>query len=300
VLCNRRAGTEEERMFALGRLLVGATAIATLVASFVTVPDAIAAAPAASEPGMEQQLLDAVNADRVQAGVPPLLVDPRLSAIARQRDQYMIDHGFFSHCVDGQPACAPEQLHFGMLLSQAGLGGHAGAENLAANNAAEQVAASTTNSQWLNSPHHRSALMDPQYNATGLSALCCTTMQGAGGVRFVAEIFQAYPADVLAALQPAPSLAVGPGCQFVLGFQALHDLAPAAISECVDSQAFAANGDAQQHTTQGLLVWRKADNWTAFTNGAQTWINGPSGLVTRANTARFSWEANPQGLPLAG
>jgi len=47
-----------------------------------------------------------------------------------------------------------------------------------------------------------------------------------------------------------------------------------------------------------LLAWRKADNWTAFTNGYWTWINGPSGLVKRLNTQRYSWEANPENLPL--
>ena len=47
-----------------------------------------------------------------------------------------------------------------------------------------------------------------------------------------------------------------------------------------------------QQTTGGLLVWRKADNWTAFTDGYRTWINGPNGLVQRLNTERFEWEAD--------
>ena len=51
-------------------------------------------------------------------------------------------------------------------------------------------------------------------------------------------------------------------------------------------------GDSVQQTTGGLLVWRKADNWTAFTDGYRTWINGPNGLVQRLNTERFEWEAD--------
>lgn len=39
------------------------------------------------------------------------------------------------------------------------------------------------------------------------------------------------------------------------------------VGNCTDNRAFAANGDAQQHTTNGLMAWRKADNWTTFTNG---------------------------------
>ncbi len=89
-------------------------------------------------------------------------------------------------------------------------------------------------------------------------------------------------------------------CQFVLGFAALHNLASAVVGDCLDNQTFSSNGDAQQHTTGGLLVWRKVDNWTAFTDGYRTWINGPNGLQQRLNTERFSWEANPNGLPDAG
>jgi plastocyanin len=39
-------------------------------------------------------------------------------------------------------------------------------------------------------------------------------------------------------------------------------------------------------------VWRKADNWTAFTDGHQTWLNGPFGLQRRLNTTRFAWEGD--------
>lgn len=80
-------------------------------------------------------------------------------------------------------------------------------------------------------------------------------------------------------------------CRYLLGFQTLHDAAPNQVGDCVDDQAYASNGDARQHTTAGLLVWRKADNWAAFTNGYQTWIEGPTGLAARLNTERFPWEA---------
>ncbi|GEM_PF-3370943 len=92
-----------------------------------------------------------------------------------------------------------------------------------------------------------------------------------------------------------------PACDFILGFKTLHELVPADVGGCLDNQAFAANGDALQHTTGGLLVWRKADNWTAFTNGYMTWINGPTGLVSRLNSERFPWEeaAAPSPTPVA-
>jgi hypothetical protein len=57
------------------------------------------------------------------------------------------------------------------------------------------------------------------------------------------------------------------------------------------------SGNAAQRTTRGLLVWRKADNWTAFTDGFRTWIGGPAGLETRLNTQRFAWEADAAAFP---
>jgi hypothetical protein len=87
-------------------------------------------------------------------------------------------------------------------------------------------------------------------------------------------------------------------CAFVLGFKALHDLMPARVGVCRDNERYdPTSGDAVQHTSGGLLVWRKADNGTAFTDGSQTWVLGPLGLQQRPNGRRFRWEANPAHLP---
>ena len=83
------------------------------------------------------------------------------------------------------------------------------------------------------------------------------------------------------------------GCQFVRGFKTLRDLVGSHIvGECLENEHYNAIGDSNQRTTGGLLAWRKADNWTAFTDGYRTWINGPNGLVQRLNTERFEWEAD--------
>lgn len=87
-------------------------------------------------------------------------------------------------------------------------------------------------------------------------------------------------------------------CTFKLGFQAIASLIPDIVGACLEDERFnLANGNAEQRTTRGLLVWRKADNWTAFTNGATTWINGPDGLESRPNDERFAWENDPVGRP---
>ncbi len=80
------------------------------------------------------------------------------------------------------------------------------------------------------------------------------------------------------------------GAQFNLGFKALADQIPEVVGLPVENEHYGANGDSLEQTTTGLMVWRKADNWTAFTDGSKTWINGPSGVQSRDNNDRFDWE----------
>ena len=88
-------------------------------------------------------------------------------------------------------------------------------------------------------------------------------------------------------------------CQFVLGFATLHNLIPQIVGQCLENEHHnPTNGDGLQMTTNGLLVWRKADNFTAFTDGYRTWVNGPFGLQMRLNSQRFFWEWNPEKLPV--
>jgi zinc/manganese transport system substrate-binding protein len=100
----------------------------------------------------------------------------------------------------------------------------------------------------------------------------------------------------------APAAAVGTEpCQFQLGFATIKAMIPNQVGSCLDNESFNPdNGDTLQHTTIGLLVWRKSDNWTAFTDGYKSWINGPRGLQERLNSERFDWEFNADGLPVVG
>ncbi len=118
-------------------------------------------------------------------------------------------------------------------------------------------------------------------------------LHGAPGVGMFGTIVvtPAQPAAAATATISSPSASARP-CTFVLGFQTLHDLIPDIVGDCTaDETHNPDNGDALQQTTHGLLVWRKADNWTAFTDGTTTWINGPYGLQSRPNSERFDWEA---------
>jgi hypothetical protein len=105
---------------------------------------------------------------------------------------------------------------------------------------------------------------------------------------------------VLASLPATVPAAHAADCRFVLGFAALEQMIPQQVGLCLDDEQHnPANGDGLQHTTGGLLVWRKADNWTAFTDGYRTWINGPHGVQERLNSQRFPWEADAGQYPPA-
>jgi hypothetical protein len=99
----------------------------------------------------------------------------------------------------------------------------------------------------------------------------------------------AYLNQVLEVFEPQP-------CSFTLGFAAIHGQLPDVVGRCVaDETHDPLSGDAMQETTNGVLMWRKADNCIAFTDGSSTWVNGPSGLQNRPNDQRFDWEQGAQG-----
>jgi hypothetical protein len=82
--------------------------------------------------------------------------------------------------------------------------------------------------------------------------------------------------------------------EYKLGFKALADQIPGVVGiPLEDEHHNPLNGDALQRTSKGLMVWRKADNQTLFTNGHMSWVNGPLGLQSRLNSERFDWEAEP-------
>ena len=109
-------------------------------------------------------------------------------------------------------------------------------------------------------------------------------------------VIRAVVAVAILVSAAANTFAQQQSCTFQLGFATLHDLIPDIVGGCLDNQSFdPVTGDALQHSTNGLLVWRKSDNFTAFTDGARSWVNGPFGLQERLNNQRFEWEPNPDG-----
>jgi phosphohistidine phosphatase SixA len=103
------------------------------------------------------------------------------------------------------------------------------------------------------------------------------------------------------AATPAPSLAASPvaspvACQFALGFAELRDRVGAAtVGNCLeDERQIPGNGNTEQRTTTGLLVFRALDQRMLFVGANQTWIGRDGTVVTRPNDQRFDWEGDRQ------
>ncbi|MGE5619940.1 MAG: CAP domain-containing protein [Sphingomonadaceae bacterium] len=92
----------------------------------------------------------------------------------------------------------------------------------------------------------------------------------------------------VAATEPAAIAQSKP--QFRLGFKTLAELIPKVVGVPLSEEQADSDGNSIQMTSTGLMVWIKSTNWTAFTDGFWTWINGPFGLQRRTNEQRFDWE----------
>ena len=93
------------------------------------------------------------------------------------------------------------------------------------------------------------------------------------------------------------------GCSFTLGFRALQEQIPEIVGDCLENEHFeASTGNTLQRTTGGLLVWRKADNWTAFTDGATTWRGWRAVAMTSGSPGRSPGRSrsSPWGCRLLG
>ncbi|MBI2953235.1 MAG: ABC transporter substrate-binding protein [Chloroflexi bacterium] len=100
---------------------------------------------------------------------------------------------------------------------------------------------------------------------------------------------------ILAPTTRAASAVAAEECRIELGFATLRDLISQAegmdvVGNCLENVHYTALGDGLQRAVGGLLVWRKASNWTGFSDGHQTWISGPFGLEKRLNSDRLPWE----------
>lgn len=230
---------------------------------------------ASADAGFEGRVLELVNQERTSRSLPALTVAGELQGSARGYAAAMASGGFFAH--NGPDGSTPtSRIESAGYRDWSFVG-----ENLAGGQSSPEAVVTS----WMNSPGHRKNVLSPDAREIGIGHLF---QPGTKYGHYWVQHFGARAGAPLASRAlPAPQS----GCAFTLGFKALRDQIPGVVGACLeDVHHNPANGDGLQRTAGGLLVWRKADNFTAFTDGHRSWVNGPYGVQARLNSERFAWE----------
>jgi uncharacterized protein YkwD len=109
----------------------------------------------------EARLIELVNSGRVSAGLSPVTLDNDLVGLALSRSTDMATRNYYSHIT-------PEGKDFIDLMREAGMPFKFTGEVLSKNNHPDQIAADRTYAAWMNSPSHRTIIMDPRYTWVGV------------------------------------------------------------------------------------------------------------------------------------
>jgi len=146
-----------------------AAALLVIGASFAAFLPALGQAPPASRPAALQdippleelgrRLFETANRERVSRGLPALRSDPALEALAREQSEDMARLGLLAH-LSGTGDTLTERLR------KAGVYFTANAENVARSDSFDPE---LLHESFMNSPEHRKALLNPEFDETGMA-----------------------------------------------------------------------------------------------------------------------------------
>ena len=107
----------------------------------------------------EEIVLELLNRDRANNGLPPLMLDPELSRIARIKSQDMKDNRYFAHLSPTYGTAGQMLTHFGYAYNGAG-------ENIAHHATVEKSQAA-----FMSSPGHRANILGRQWVKVGIGVV---------------------------------------------------------------------------------------------------------------------------------
>ena len=146
------------------------------IAAAISVTFLVAApAQAATLSSVERSLLQEINRVRSAHGAPPLRVDDKLQHAARAHSIDMMRRGYFSHG------------DFSGRLQRFGARGATMAENIGMGSGSYGTARGLVQ-MWLNSPGHRTNMLNPAFRRIGVG-VATGTFQGYGGSRVATTDF---------------------------------------------------------------------------------------------------------------
>lgn len=108
---------------------------------------------------LELRVVTLVNQQRANNGLPALKLNWEVSRVARYKSQDMIDKKYFDHQSPTYGSPFNMMENFGIKFSAAG-------ENIAYG----QKTPEAVMNSWMNSPGHRSNILNPTYNQIGVGA----------------------------------------------------------------------------------------------------------------------------------
>jgi len=112
---------------------------------------------------IEQDIFTLTNEQRKQNGIPPLILDPNISAIARAHSVDMNTRNYFSHI-------NPDGLDPFQRMRAGGISFTAAGENISGGPSAEIIMTA-----WMNSPGHRANILNPAFTRIGVGVSVSTT-----------------------------------------------------------------------------------------------------------------------------
>jgi uncharacterized protein YkwD len=125
----------------------------------------------------ESPMLLLENLARSRAGVPPLVIDPALSAVASLRARDMARHPYFAHTSPtGETAFS--------LMARLGVDYSIAAENIARNNYPASLSTYTAFAGFMESPSHRANILNPTFQRLGIAEA-----EGEDGLTYFVLIF---------------------------------------------------------------------------------------------------------------
>ncbi|HXU04692.1 MAG TPA: CAP domain-containing protein [Polyangia bacterium] len=124
----------------------------------------------------EQQLLALINRDRKRAGVPPVVADDKLTAIARAHTHDMVDHDFVGH-VSPRTGGPVDRVHRGGLQP-----------TFVSENVGRGYTAEEAQQGFMSSPGHRANVVDPRPRRVGIGVVYGAAVTGTKPM-FVTQLF---------------------------------------------------------------------------------------------------------------
>lgn len=126
---------------------------------------------------LEQKVIDLVNRQRAQNGLSTLKANWEVGRVARYKSQDMINKHYFDHQSPTYGSPFNMMENFGIKFNAAG-------ENIAYGQRTPQ----DVMNDWMNSPGHRSNILNPTYNQIGVGVA-----KSANGTYYWTQMFIKYP-----------------------------------------------------------------------------------------------------------